>query len=65
MRVRTSMVIAHAAAPLDATSACERFAEQGLLALPFDATRIRFVVYRGIVADDIERAIVAAHAALR
>jgi len=65
MRVRTSMVIAHVAAPLDATSACALFAEQGLLALPFDASRIRFVVYRGIVADDIERAILAARVALR
>ena len=64
MTVRTSMVIAHVSAPLDAASACERFAEHGLLALPFDATRIRFVVYRGIVADDIERAIRAAHSAL-
>lgn len=64
MAVRTSMVIAHAIPPLDAASACARFAGHGLLALPFDGTRIRLVVYRGIVADDIERAIRAARIAL-
>ena len=57
MAVRTNMVVARVDAPDDAAGLCARFAARGLLALPFDAQRIRFVVYRGITAEEVERAI--------
>lgn len=63
MPVRTSMVVARVAPPDSAVAACGRLAAHGLLALPFDAQRIRFVVYRGLTADHVAAAIQAARAA--
>lgn len=43
----------------------DRIRREGLLALPFDLRRLRFVVYRGITAQDIDRAVVIVERAMR
>lgn len=58
--LRTNMVIARSPAPDDALGLCTRLAARGLLALPFDKQRIRFVVYRGITAGHVEHALAIA-----
>ena len=60
MPLRTNMVIVLAQPPHNAHGLCERLAARGLLALPFDAQRIRLVVYRGVTAVDIARAVAIA-----
>lgn len=57
MPLRTNMVIVHAQPPDDAAGLCARLAARGLLALPFDAQRIRFVLYRGITPMQVGRAL--------
>jgi threonine aldolase len=59
-RLRTNMVIVRSQAPDDALGLCTRLAARGLLALPFDKQRIRFVVYRGITPGHVERALAIA-----
>jgi threonine aldolase len=43
----------------------DRLARDGLLALPFDARRLRFITYRGITAQDIDGAISVVQRAMR
>jgi threonine aldolase len=64
MPVRTNMVIVRAQPPHDARGLCARLAAGGLLALPYDAQRIRLVVYRGVTAAHIARAVAIAREAL-
>jgi threonine aldolase len=47
-----------------AIDAQTRFAERGLLALPFGAARLRLVTYRGLTEAQIDRAIAIAAEAL-
>jgi threonine aldolase len=60
--LRTNIVIARVCAPENACSMITRLAAHGLLAIALDEQRIRFVVYRGIDAAQIERAIAIAGA---
>lgn len=55
--LRTNIVIARVRPPESAGGVIARLAAGGLLAIALDAQRIRFVVYRGIDAPQIERAI--------
>ena len=57
MPLRTNMVIVRTRAPHDAPGICASLAARGLLALPFDEQRIRFVVYRGVTLNQIEHAL--------
>jgi len=54
---RTNIVIVRARVSQAAAALCARFAARGLLALPLEPGRIRFVVYRDIVAAHIDRAL--------
>ncbi|HVF63391.1 MAG TPA: GntG family PLP-dependent aldolase [Casimicrobiaceae bacterium] len=64
MPLRTNMVIVRAQPPYDAPDICARFATRGLLVLPYNAQRIRFIVYRGVTAAQIERALTIVRDAL-
>ena len=55
---RTNIVVAEIVdANLSAPALRYRLAHDGLLAIPFDARRLRFTTYRGITAQDVEQAI--------
>ena len=55
---RTNIVVAEiTSAALTAPLLRDRLACDGLLALPFDARRLRFITYRGITAQDIDAAV--------
>jgi threonine aldolase len=55
---RTNIVVAEiTSAGLTAPLLRDRLACEGLLALPFDAHRLRFITYRGITAQDIDAAV--------
>ena len=61
----TNIVLAEPAWPGDTPhTVVQRLAAAGLLALAFDDRRIRFVLYRGIDADAVDRAIAIAQRAL-
>ena len=63
---RTNIVVAEIADPaLTAPRLRDRLARDGLLVLPFDARRLRFIVYRGITAQDIDRAVAIVEQAMR
>lgn len=54
---RTNIVIVRARVSQAAAALCASFAARGLLALPLEPERIRFVVYRDITAAHIDRAL--------
>lgn len=54
---QTNIVIAQVTAPWTAAALCERLAASGILALPMAADRVRFVTYRGITSDQVDRAV--------
>jgi len=54
---RTNIVIVQVDGRRDAAQVCSALAARGLLVFPLDAPRIRLVVYRGISADDVDRAL--------
>jgi threonine aldolase len=63
---RTNIVVAEVArADLTAPLLRDRLACDGLLALPFDAKRLRFITYRGITAQDIDAAIAVVQRVMR
>ena len=43
----------------------DRLAREGLLALPFDARRLRFITYRGVTQSDIGGALAIVERAMR
>jgi hypothetical protein len=43
----------------------DRLAREGLLALPFDLRRLRFITYRGITAQDVDSAVAIVDRAMR
>lgn len=61
----TNIVIAQPSPPWTAAGLCERLAARGLLAIPLAADRVRFVTYRDITADQIDRAIAIVAATLQ
>ncbi len=54
---QTNIVVAQVAAPWTAAALCDRLADNGLLALPMAVDRVRFVTYRGITSDQVDRAL--------
>ena len=63
---RTNIVVAEVAGDgFTAPQLCDRLARDGLLALPFDIRRLRFITYRGINARDIDAAIVIVERVMR
>lgn len=62
---QTNIVLARITRPWTAASLCARLAQEGILALPFAADRVRFVTYRGITDDDIDFTIARLQAVLR
>lgn len=63
---RTNIVVAEIArAGLTAPLLRDRLACDGLLALPFDVRRLRFITYRGITAQDIDAAIAIVQRVMR
>lgn len=63
---RTNIVVAQIAhAGLTAPLLRDRLARDGLLALPFDVGRLRFITYRGITAQHIDAAIAIVQRVMR
>lgn len=60
----TNIVVAELTPPWTATALCERLEAAGLLAIPLTTARVRFVTYRDITADQIDRAIAIVAATL-
>lgn len=60
----TNIVVAQLTPPWTAAALCERLATRGLLAIPLTADRVRFVTYRDVTADQIDRAIAIVDATL-
>ncbi len=54
---RTNIVIIRLEPPLGAAVCCERLAREGLLAMPLNESRVRFVTYRDITVEQVEAAL--------
>lgn len=60
----TNIVMTRVTAPWTAAALCDRLAAAGVLALPMGTDRVRFVTYRGIGNDHIDRSVAQLRAVL-